>query len=113
MRYRNVGSSITLMVIACSCIGCGSSPPVSGSRDEATVSGVVRLHGKPVDNGTVVFNVANVNRPSAPPREAPIGKDGSYTIKTLLGENNVVISCKQFRMPKNARYAEDEHFVKV
>lgn len=93
-------------------LGCGR-PSVSGSSQEATVSGVVRLHGKAVDNGVVTFNVANVDRPSAHPREAPIGVDGSYTATTLVGENNVEVTCRQLRTAKYARYAEDEHFLKV
>lgn len=98
--------------LASSGFGCGG-PSVSGSSEEATVSGVIRLHGKPVDNGVVTFNVANINRPSARPREAPIGKDGAYTATTLVGENNVEVTCKQLRTAKYARYAEVEHFIKV
>jgi len=76
--------AVALWVIG---VGCGNpdAPPVSGSMDEVTVKGTVRVRGKPVNNGIVTFRTSNINRPMAPTREAPIAKDGTYTIKTLVG----------------------------
>jgi hypothetical protein len=70
--------------------GCGSSPPAAETSDtEATVTGVVKVGGALADDGEIVFNPANYKRKDATPRSAPIGKDGTYTIKTLTGENQV------------------------
>jgi hypothetical protein len=70
--------------------GCGSSPPaVETSNTEATVKGVVKVGGAPAAEGEIVFDPANYKRKDASPRSAPIGKDGSYTITTLTGENQV------------------------
>jgi hypothetical protein len=73
--------------------GCGNpfGPAFSSSMEEATVKGIVRVRGKPVTNGQITFRPANVNRRNAPTQNAPIGKDGSYTVKTLVGENSVIV----------------------
>jgi hypothetical protein len=73
--------------------GCGSgAPPVDTSTTEATVKGIVTIRGKLVAGGTISFDPSNVKRKSEPVRSARIGKDGSYTIKTLVGRNNVSVS---------------------
>jgi hypothetical protein len=70
--------------------GCGDGAPrVDSSMTEATVKGVVKIDGVPATEGEIVFNPANNKRPTATPRSAPIGKDGTYTIKTLTGTNEV------------------------
>src|SRR4051812_35136641 len=73
--------------------GCGSdAPPVDTSTTEATVKGIVTIRSKPVSEGTISFDPSNMKRKSEPVRNAKIGKDGSYTIKTLVGRNNVSVS---------------------
>ncbi len=70
--------------------GCGDSPPsVDSTKTEATVKGVVKIGGAPATEGEISFNPANSKRPDEPARTAPIGKDGTYTVKTLTGENEV------------------------
>ena len=74
------------------CWGCGAStPPVSTSAEEATVHGSVTIHGKPASGGKVFFNPTNIKRPNAPTATADIGQDGAYTLKTLVGENQVSV----------------------
>jgi hypothetical protein len=73
--------------------GCDvSSKSVDSSSTEATVKGVVKVNGAPATAGEIVFDPSNSSRPDATKRTAPIGKDGSYTIKTLTGENVVTLS---------------------
>jgi hypothetical protein len=72
------------------CGGGGGAPAVSSSMEEATVTGPVTVHGKPLTKGEIAFDPANVDRKVAP-RTAPIGSDGAYTIKTLIGENSVTV----------------------
>ena len=90
---RSLRGPITGLITAASLWilgGCGGSPPaVETSNTEATVKGVVKVGGAPSAEGEIVFNPANYKRKDAAPRSAPIGKDGSYTIKTLTGENQV------------------------
>jgi hypothetical protein len=70
--------------------GCDNpAPSVSGSGQEATVKGVVKYKGKPVTEGTIRFDPANISRKDAKAVSAPIGKDGSYTLKTLVGGNSI------------------------
>jgi len=79
-------TSATLVALA----GCGEgAPPVSSSTAEATVHGTVTYKGKPVTEGEIRFDPTNVQRRNAPIVTAPIGKDGTYSVKTLVGENSV------------------------
>jgi hypothetical protein len=75
-------------------VGCDSSG-VSSSTTEATVSGVVTVIGKPATGGQISFNPANVARKDAPTRSAEIGKDGRYTLRTLVGRNAVILFMPQ------------------
>jgi hypothetical protein len=71
--------------------GCGSgAPPVESSMREGTVKGTVKVKGKPVNGGTIIFQPSNPKRKTED-RKAKIGKDGTYTVQTLVGENNVII----------------------
>lgn len=73
--------------------GCGgSAPAVDTSSTEATVTGVVKIGSTPATEGEISFNPANYQRKDAAIRTAPIGKDGTYTIKTLTGKNEVRLS---------------------
>ncbi len=80
--------------------GGGCSNP-SGSMAEATVKGIVRVRGKPVTNGQITLRASNSNRRNAPTINGPIGKDGSYTVKALVGENSVTVICKELFARKN------------
>jgi hypothetical protein len=69
--------------------GCGDGKPsVDTSLNEATVTGVVTVRGVPATGGTIHFNPSNAGR-LVPTRTAQIGPDGSYTIKTNTGDNQV------------------------
>jgi hypothetical protein len=74
--------------------GCSDVPPVDTSTEEATVHGIITIKGKPVTSGRVVFDPANIKR-NTEPRKADIGKDGSYSIKTMVGENIVKLESKE------------------
>jgi hypothetical protein len=91
------------------------SNPFSGSMEEGTVKGIVRVRGKPVTNGQITFRASNINRRNAPAKNAPIGTDGSYTVKTLVGENSVVVVCKELFTRKNQMLMdlEDGQLVKI
>jgi hypothetical protein len=96
--------------------GCNTfAPGLSGSTVEATVSGIVRVRGKPVTNGEITFRSSNVNRRGAPTKNAPIGKDGRYTITTVVGENFVMVICKELFKRENQMLLdlEDGQMVKV
>ena len=79
--------------------GCGDgAPSVSGSSTEVTVHGTVTYKGQPVTEGTISFDPSNIRRKDAKGGSSPIGKDGTYTVKTLVGENRVT-----FDMPAVAK----------
>ncbi|MBX6315190.1 MAG: hypothetical protein IRY99_20115 [Isosphaeraceae bacterium] len=80
--------SVTAAVLALGW-GCSGKPPVSSSTEEATVTGKVFIKGKPATGGKVVFDPANYQRKDVTARTADIQKDGTYTIKTLVGGNMV------------------------
>jgi hypothetical protein len=69
--------------------GCDEGPPaVDSSKTEATVSGVVKVRGVPADGGEIAFNPSNHLR-VVPAKTAPIGPDGSFTVTTYTGGNEV------------------------
>ena len=76
---------------------------MSSSLEEATVKGIVRLHGKVIDNGNIIFHCANINRPNAGVRETSIGKAGASSVRTLVGGNTVELQCRELRDPKTRR----------
>jgi hypothetical protein len=86
-RAATLAAAVALA--ASSGCGGGGAPPASSSTAEATVKGTVKLRGKPLTAGRVVFDPGNINRADQMAREAPISKDGTYEIKALVGGNNV------------------------
>jgi hypothetical protein len=88
LRTRSATLSAALLTFALM-PGCDDGKPsVDKSLTEATVSGKVSVRGTPATGGTILFNPSNSERTVAT-RSAPIGKDGSYTITTLTGGNQV------------------------
>lgn len=75
--------------------GCGKKPSVSTSTIEATVSGIVTIDGKAVTEGEVSFDPSNYLRKNETARTAPIGPDGTYSIRTLVGHNSVQVATPQ------------------
>jgi len=70
-------------------LGCDDGKPwVDKSLNEATVSGVVTVKGKPAEGGKILFN-ANSSGRSVPIKEAKIEADGSYKITAYTGVNQV------------------------
>ena len=74
------------------CCGCGDgAPAASSSTEEATVHGIVTIGGTPASGGKITFKSSNINRKTNDV-VAEIGVDGSYTIKALIGENQIRVS---------------------
>jgi hypothetical protein len=83
------------LAVVLGCSGAKIDPEVTGSTAEANVQGTVKVRGKLVTNGEVMFDPANINRPTAAVHKAPIGKDGKYSIKALVGPNTVTVGSKE------------------
>jgi hypothetical protein len=87
---RMSASTVTMLALLGPVWGCSDGkPPVSDSTEEATVSGTVHLGGKPASKGYVQFDPSNYLRRTEAVRKADVGADGTYTVKTLVGENTV------------------------
>ena len=119
MRGRGLGSRTVWVALLAALVlaGCGGGgsgvAPVSGSDEEASVKGTVYLRGKPLNNGRVLFNPVNIKRADAQARQAPINKDGTYSVKTLVGDNYVQIDCAELRQSKNREIADTERTIIV
>jgi hypothetical protein len=93
--------------------GCGDGPPsVESSTTEATVKGVVKVDGQPATEGQIIFDPSNYRRKDAAPRSAPIGRDGSYAVKTLTGENVVTLGGAITKKAPHAAYKREAIDVK-
>ena len=93
--------------------GCSDGPAVTGSMEEATIKGVVKIRGKAATGGKVSFRGSNVNRPDAKVVEADIAKDGTFTAKPLIGKNFVEVSSKDLLNAKNRDLTENEQLVDI
>jgi len=92
-RRRGVCAGLLVVLCGLAASGCGSSAPdAESSLTEATVTGRVLSSGKPIAKGQVIFDPANVNRPREAARTAEIGRDGSYQVTTLIGDNRVTVA---------------------
>ena len=90
------GSAAVLVMTALVTAGCDSGiPSVESSMEEAVVNGTVKARGTPLVGGEVNFNAVNTKRQIGP-RTAPIGKDGSFSVKTLVGANIVTVLSAKF-----------------
>jgi hypothetical protein len=101
-RTRVPGGRMRLFVLLTVLSGCSESPDRVASKEEATVKGIAKLHGKPMNAGVLHFNASNRNR-TVETRDAAIGKDGSYTVKTFLGLNAVTVSAPKTRNAKEGK----------
>jgi hypothetical protein len=102
-RHWRFGGAALLLLVVIAPAGCDSGkPPVEDSLEEATVKGTVKVRGKPLDGGEIVFNPSNPKR-IVPARIAPIGKDGSYTVKALIGLNIVTATPPKARNRSQGR----------
>lgn len=72
--------------------GCSDTPSVSSSDKEVSVKGKVTYKGKELLKAKVQFETANINRPNAPTFTFDVQDDGTYSGKTLIGENNITVS---------------------
>jgi hypothetical protein len=89
MRQSSRSGGWAAVLLIALTAGCDSgAPAVEGSLEEATVTGTVKVRGKPLDGGEIVYNPSNPKR-IVPARVAPIGEDGTYTVKALVGLNTV------------------------
>jgi hypothetical protein len=68
--------------------GCDGTPSMDSSKNEAKVSGVVKVKGKPVAGGEIKFDPSNAQR-QVGSFTAKIGPDGTYSTTTYTGENVV------------------------
>ncbi|SIO36113.1 hypothetical protein SAMN05444166_4092 [Singulisphaera sp. GP187] len=93
-RRRFLDGVAVAAVLMTTLAGCGSrETPGETTLDEAQVKGTAKFHGKTLDGGTLHFNASNAKRVVGA-RDATIEKDGTFTIKTLVGQNVVTITPK-------------------
>jgi hypothetical protein len=113
---RRVAIACTVAILLVSAVGCGSNPAASGlgsSMEEAMVHGTVRVNGKPVNNGMVRFRTAPGNQPNPETRTGDIRPNGSYSVKAVIGENYVEVTCKELNTKQNRKSVENKQLIMV
>jgi hypothetical protein len=88
-------AGLAAWLVACS--GCGPAPPGPAPSAEATVHGKVTIKGVPARGGRIYFDPTTVSRQSAPVASAEIRRDGTYTVRTWVGENRVNVETPETR----------------
>jgi hypothetical protein len=104
VRAKRWAVGLAAGVVVVACWGCaGGTPSVSSSSEEASVKGTVTIQGKPASGGQITFDPSNINRKDARLYTTKIGPDGTYELKTLVGENVVSVQGPQIdRVPSLA-----------
>lgn len=97
------------LLALCGCDQGGSAPAVSSSTEEGTVHGTVTINGKKASGGTIQFDPSNIKRKSVSAVAAEISKDGTYSIKTLIGENQIRVDSPE---TKKGMFSVDSFEVK-
>ena len=109
-KYRSWAAAIALGLLV-SCTARSSKPSVSASMTEATVTGTVTINGELATEGEVEFDPSNYLRKMVSSRTAPIGPDGKYTIKTLVGANTVRVVTQEVPTQRGTAYDEIQFVV--
>jgi hypothetical protein len=113
-RLATAEAGLIALLCGLAAWGCASGVPhAESSRIEAKVTGQVMAAGKPVTQGQVIFDPANVNRASEPARTADIRKDGTFEVTTLIGANRVTVAIPPRLSKKGAPYVQQVCEVKT
>jgi len=106
MKNKHV-MAVSLLAMACF-VGCGTGLQKAG--------GVVKVDGKPLDQGTVTFYPVQLGRPST----AEIQPDGTFELSYLKpgdglppGEYKVAIVSDVWKVNDRAKAIEDAQFKKM
>jgi hypothetical protein len=98
-----VAARIGQAVLVTAFSGCSTASDRESSLEEATVAGTVKVRGKLLDGGELHFSAVNPNR-RVDPRNAAIGKDGTYSAKVFIGRNLVTVTP---RKPRNKKEGQE------
>ena len=100
LRWFPAGFAACL--IACAgCGGGGGTAPGPATGEEATVHGTVTINRVLAKEGRISFDPSTADRPTAPAASTGIGKDGKYTLRTLVGENRASVDTPETRKDEN------------
>src|SRR5262245_26881453 len=75
--------------------GCGAEQRTgegAAAKTEATVTGKITIKGKPASKGRVTIEPLGANGIPTGSKVAEVGKDGTYTVTTTPGQNDVTVS---------------------
>lgn len=94
MKISAIWRILSLAMVAAGCLGCGGGAP---AEQLVTVSGTVKLDGKPLEGATLAFIPAKSKQ--VQPSWAYTDAEGKYSLKTAegktgvqLGEYRIVVS---------------------
>lgn len=110
MHFLAALGALALLAPAGGCGGGGAPSGEAASREEAVVKGIVRVRGRGLTSGEVIFHPGNHARGAAP-RRAPIAKDGRFAITTYVGDN--VVSVAGPGVDSNPNLATNQQIVPV
>lgn len=115
MKRQMIAASMGLVLLAhaAGCGGPSQAPTMTTSLEEVDVKGTVRVNDKPVTNGNLIFRASHVHRQGVPNRSCDIEKDGTFKIKLLVGENYVMVDCKELKTPKLRQFRDEDQLVFV
>jgi hypothetical protein len=91
-RSRAALVTSAAMIAAWGCGGAREADQGAAPKAEATVTGKVTIKGRPAEKGRITFEPLGANGMPAGSNVAQVGKDGTYTVTTKTGPNDVTAS---------------------
>ncbi len=82
MRRNSIVFEGVMLICLAAGVGCSSREDVPALPETIPFSGLVKLDGKPMAGGTIMFTSATPNTPYV---SGFVGKDGKYVMKTSIG----------------------------
>jgi hypothetical protein len=80
------------LMVAWGCGGTREAEKGAASKADATVTGKVLIKGRPAAKGRITFEPLDANGLPAASNVAQVGPDGTYTVTTKTGPNDVTVS---------------------
>jgi ABC-type phosphate transport system ATPase subunit len=111
--YRSVVAASLIALIGCSGDGAPTNTPDgTSSMTKAQVKGKVTVEGKPLTDGEINFNAANVNRRTVGMVTEKIKPDGTFEVSTLVGNNVISLSGPTVSKTPKLQYFSKSYDVK-
>lgn len=109
--HRFLTSAVAAATLLGAVSGCDDgTPAVASGHEEVSVKGTVKVKGKPLEDGEITFDGANIKRKDGTFKTAKV-KAGAYETKALVGGNSITVRSKE--IDKDLGLSANSKFVEL